>query len=665
MQSPRAPLYVFFAAFLTFLIAFATLLTVLKPELDKRRQSGEQAASSSGAAPDAKPAADPKLEPKNDAKTDPKPDPKDPKTPKPALAGMAQPATSPAPKEAGRDGTPKEKRSEPKAGSVTIEIKGRVVDPRGSAVADAQVHVLVSAKGKGESSAWPLITKPVGGDGSFDFHAAVPAGGAFLLATAPGFVRSDTKALPSSGPFDAGSLALKNGGALRVRVSGDEAGKLANAEVSLVDHGNGPADLAPSDVTAKTGDDGVALLRGIDRGAFKLRVRANGHADSESDWRYDGTGRNGTEEVAVVLLPLVAFVSGTVGDLDRLPVTQGEVAVHLAQGDPPAPQEWRGPIDSHGQFRIGPVPKGQYAVNVVAPGMVQKTEVFADADGDSVELTVEHGGTIVGRLKANEGAIPPSVHITVWKVDSNGRTQPVDGAYRAEVNKNTSKFRVDGIAPGRYYVRAAAEGFASGRSAPFSLAAGETSNEVAIALGSGGSLQGVVVDSRGAPVKDARVTLYEGTSPPPTALIDLFPANARSSMPSREDGRFEFTGFSPGAAVLVIEASGQPARTIGPLLLSENDAVLLGSVSLGGGTILSATVLGARGKPMPFGCGLLLANDGKVRAPFVADEEGNFCLRGVAQGDYVLSGLDGSVGRTEVTLRADETRRVQLAVERR
>src|SRR5437773_983359 len=37
MRSPRAPLYVFFAAFMTFLVAFSSLLIVLRTEVQKRR----------------------------------------------------------------------------------------------------------------------------------------------------------------------------------------------------------------------------------------------------------------------------------------------------------------------------------------------------------------------------------------------------------------------------------------------------------------------------------------------------------------------------------------------------------------------------------------------------------------------------------------------------
>jgi hypothetical protein len=637
MQSPRAPLYVFFAAFLTFLIAFATLLAVLKPELDKRR-AAEQGASG------------PPASGGTDGTT--------------SVASLAPSSRSDRGAPA-RDGR-KDGRKPSKSASVPVDVSGRVVDPRGSPMGQAQVHVLISSRGKGDSAAWPLVSKPVNKDGSFSFRASIPPTGAFLVATTAGYARSDTRSLsPSGSPVDVGNLALKPGGQLRVRVSGDEVGKLSGADVTLVPSRSGPADLAPAEVAGRTGGDGVALLRGIDRGSFRVVARAEGHADAEAEWRFDGSGRSGTEEVSLVLLPLCAYVSGNALDLDRRPVTKGEVAVRWAQGDPPSDQEWRGPIDSHGQFRVGPLPRGTFKVQIVAPGMVQNTEIFAEADGESVELTVEHGGSVVGRLATTVAQLSQPARITVWKVDGSGRTQPVEGAYHAEAIKNSLKFRVDGLGPGRYYVRAAANGFAPGRSATFSLSAGGTHEEVVVPLGAGGSLAATLVDARGAPLGEARVTAFEGTAPPPPALVELFPADARTSTNADSDGRFEFASLSPGPVVLVIEAMGQAARTLGPLLVGEDEETSLGPLTVGGGAILSATVANARGDPLPFGSGLLVSNDGLVRVPFSADEDGNFCLRGVAPGDYVVSALDGRTGRTEVTLRPNETGRVQFFAEKR
>src|SRR5262245_51853037 len=43
MQSPRSPLFVFMAAFITFMLAFGVMLVLLKPAIDKKREEASRA----------------------------------------------------------------------------------------------------------------------------------------------------------------------------------------------------------------------------------------------------------------------------------------------------------------------------------------------------------------------------------------------------------------------------------------------------------------------------------------------------------------------------------------------------------------------------------------------------------------------------------------------
>ena len=117
-----------------------------------------------------------------------------------------------------------------------------------------------------------------------------------LQATAPGHVRSERKMLAYSGgpAIDVGSLTLKTGGSLRVRVTGNDVGNLASAAVSLLGSKGASGPIAPPDISARTEADGTALLRGIDVGRYQVQVTAPGHADAQVAWRYDGDSRNGT-----------------------------------------------------------------------------------------------------------------------------------------------------------------------------------------------------------------------------------------------------------------------------------------------------------------------------------------------------------------------------------
>jgi hypothetical protein len=633
MQAPRAPLYVFFAAFLTFLIAFAFLLVYVKPELDKRRkQESNDPAASAPANASLPGASEPRPEPRRERDSAPVP------AEKPATSGAV-------------------------AGGIALDLRGRVVDGRSSGVSGAKVQLFVTAKdAKPESS----IVIPTRGDGTFAAHVNVPAHGAFLQATAPGFARSEKKLLSAADApaVDVGNLVVRAGGSLRIRVTGARSGAISGAKVALLPAIGTPAP-ADGDYTATTEADGSAVLRGIDVGTWLVRVTAEGHADGDAEWKFDATGKGATEQLNVALLPLSAWVSGTAVDSEGSPVTSGEVTAKLVRGDSLGTQEWRAKVDSKGRFKIGPLPRGSYETTLVAPGLAQKGRVVADAEGAPVELVAEHSGSVGGRIVCSADHLPAAPRITIWKADGNGRLQPFDGAYRAEGERSALRFHVDGLGAGRYVVRVACEGFAPGRSAPFNLVVGQPLPELEVTVGEGGRIGGAIVDSRGVVAPGARVTAFEGMAPPMPAFAELFPADARATRLTDGQGGFELDRLSPGLQVIVIESPGQPARTIGPLLVAEGRELRLGTLTLGGGTILSVTVEDGAGKPIPYGRGEISTLDGTVQLSFVADDEGNFCLRGLAEGDYVLTGADGKVGRAELTLRANETGRARLSLRSR
>jgi hypothetical protein len=159
MQARRAPLFVFFAAFLTFMIAFAFLLVMLKPMIDKRRQ--EAAAANEGT---------------------------------PSVASVAPGAGSPS-AAAPKDGTDKKAHKTPdkpsKDGPWEVEFDGRVVDARGEVPRDAVVHLLAPATDRKSDRFHHLASAPVDATGHFKLTAKVSQPAVFLQAVAAACVRSE------------------------------------------------------------------------------------------------------------------------------------------------------------------------------------------------------------------------------------------------------------------------------------------------------------------------------------------------------------------------------------------------------------------------------------------------------------------------------------------
>jgi len=631
MQSRRAPLFVFFSAFLIFMIAFALLLVMLKPAIDKRRAaSAEKQATPTTAS---------------------------------VAPGAAQPTVPPT-----KDGAkPRKATDRPsKEGPWEVEFEGRVVDVRGEVPRDATVHLLAPSSDKKSDRFHHLASAPVDATGHFRLAAKVAQPAVFLQAVAAACVRSERKGFaPGTVPHvETGDLVVRSGFNVRVRVAVENFNPLGGAKVRLVDATNDPEQVKRRPQETRADADGSAVLRGVDSGTYSVQVSAAGHADAWSSLSIDGASE-GDAAVSVTLPRCTSWVAGTVVDPKHNPINAGEVVVRMVHPKPTAEQTWRAQIQTGGTFKVGPVPRGTYEVDISATGLVQNGHMLADADGDPVELVCEQGGVVAGRFQVpvTQFSRPPKV--SLLRRDDKGRLQPFDGVFRCDSDPVNLRFRLDGLGPGTYVVRVFADGYAPVRSAPFDLTLEKPVDDLLLPFGDGAELSGRLVDARGAPLARARVTAFEGLSPPPPAIQELFPADARQIAFSADDGRFSLSSLSPGTQTLVIEMQGQPPRTFGPLVVEEKRPTRIGELTLGGGAIVSVTLHDAAGKPVPQSMARLTRKDGSLDLRFVADEQGNCCLRGLEPGAWTMATEGDGGQRADLQLRSGDTKRVELGVPKR
>lgn len=598
MRSARSHFYVFFAAFGTFAAAFAVLAAVVKPQLEKRRAEQLAAGTHQHALVD--------------------------------RAGQA-PAGASAPLA---------------AAGVSRRATGKIVDARANPIAGAIVELRDSG---GDSS----VTTTTDDEGRFTFESilvTVPS----IHVSAPGYQAATSYEATRRGSqltFEA--LTLRDGGALRLRVSGDAEGAITGATVQLLTKSGSVAATS-----APTGADGTTVLRGVDVGHYQLRVTAPGHAIAERDWQFGGVGRDGTNEFAFVLLPLVAELVGEVADEQHVPVDGGIVRARLVRPEPPADQEWTAEIASDGSFRLGPLPQGTFELTLDAPGLVQQGHVFGDSGSEPIEISASHGGGVGGNLVA-EAPLSSAPTLTLWRIESDGHATPVAGVASARIDLEAGRFRIDGVSPGRYFIRASAAGYAPARTAPFVVAIDAAPDDLHLEFGDGGELHGTLIDHRGGAVSGARVTVYEGASPPPPAWAERFPADARRSGATAEDGRFAIADLAAGSHVVVIEAPGQPQRTFGPLWVEPGSRVELPQLALGGGAVLTMSLRDGEARPAAGGRVHVTCAQPVVDLHAIADQDGNICLRGLPDGDYWLTPGDGSEPQA-ATLVAGDTHRFEL-----
>jgi murein DD-endopeptidase MepM/ murein hydrolase activator NlpD len=150
-----------------------------------------------------------------------------------------------------------------------------------------------------------------------------------------------------------------------------------------------------------------------------------------------------------------------------------------------------------------------------------------------VELALQEASAGEGRVLSAEGL---GLQASVTLISLQG-----EQASRYFESDAEGRFSMAGLLPGRYQVRTHAPGYVSARETI--LEAGTDEVELAIRLQKGGVAQGLVVDSSGVPIANARVVLH-GKSParskqePSLATRWVHPLATTRAMPIRDSRRF-------------------------------------------------------------------------------------------------------------------------------
>jgi len=277
-----------------------------------------------------------------------------------------------------------------------------------------------------------------------------------------------------------------------------------------------------------------------------------------------------------------------------------------------------------------------------------------------VTLTLDAGLPLAGTVVDGAGGAVPAFTLLVFRRDGAERHLVVA---RSLVEPH-GRFDVR-VTKGDYELLASAQGWAPSESTHAS--AGTT--DIKIALSTGATLRGVIVDSADQkPIRYARV-IREARS----GGASVQPANAGTV--TRADGTFELTGIPPGPLSISIAAGGFHPRI--EAAMTASDGATIGPMTIG----LTALREGEEPKVELVGIGTALTADGdSLRVNQVFPGSGAEAA-GIVVGDHVIAvdglpvgplGIDGAIARirgvvgttVSITLRrGDQT--LQLVVERR
>lgn len=351
-------------------------------------------------------------------------------------------------------------------------------------------------------------------------------------------------------------LALTPEVSWTVRVE-DMAGKpLTGAQVRLLTGRSGETVLFPTEDQFTTSASGEVQLRASE--GSTVEARHPGHAPARGELTSRVLGRRLVLRLNQESTEASEVLAGRVVDESGAAIAGAGVRAEPPRGTRlPGAESSGAPVaealtDADGRFLLERLPPGRYDVSAGILGRVSTTASGVEAGRRDVVLTLARGARLTGRVRDERGAPVASFQLELQH--HRGPLEREPGATLTVVDPE-GRFTVEGLAPGTYTLRVAAQGLAPSATqvdvAPGALEVGPV--EVTLSLGA--RLEGQVVKAGGGgPIAGARVQvedgLYGGT------LATVFDAMADAS------GRFTVDGLAPGTVSLSVSARGHDTRIV-------------------------------------------------------------------------------------------------------
>ncbi|QSQ14118.1 carboxypeptidase-like regulatory domain-containing protein [Myxococcus landrumensis] len=461
-----------------------------------------------------------------------------------------------------------------------VSAQGRVVDERLSPVANAHVTLFNV-------------------DHSRYFEAFTDAEGRFTLERLPHW---DPRGL--RGPFPRSppnfrwlyGLAVSSPGLLPVVVSGralDEfskddivmshprriAGRVLLGERPVV---GAHVESDQSRAVLVTDEEGRFLLEDVQPGAHRLRAR---HGDQRGQAHVRLHVEQRQAEVTLRLGTLVR-VEGRVRDEEGQPIS--DATVHASSERDSIPSE-SSRTKQDGSFVLEYVHPGPMSfVASRSMGFLASARLLREVSAGMppVELVMKRAFVAQGVITDTEGNPLPRPELVARK----WMREPLSGegpeaalsqgdALGAMIDKH-GHFRFDLAEPGRYRLTARAEGFLG---SPVDVTV--PAQDIQVVMHAAARIDGVVVDTRGAPIEDASISLTKDGS-------------MLASLETNSQGRFTLETLHPGryALQVMLSSGGYRASLPVEILGTERQEV---TIRMEAGLSLSGRVVDEKGSPMP------------------------------------------------------------------
>jgi hypothetical protein len=487
----------------------------------------------------------------------------------------------------------------------SVEISGRVV--RGGAGIEG-VNIFSFADGDSTDA----VTGP---DGSFTLSGLTPGNTRLMLRKEDEMVNEQRTA---TAPARDLVIEVPAG----VRVSGRVVEKSSHKPVtafqvgvSISRSGGGMVMMAPPMLRSITSDDGAFVLDNVPIGAVNFVASAPGYTTSRLNLNVE-EGKPITDlEVALDTgVRLVGKVTGP----DGAPV--GEATVRLAMMGGPGMNlaratDKRTTTNSSGEYELESLEPGEETIEIThAKYLSERKTVQLEGREKRLDVQLSNGLRVSGMVVTDSGAGVPEADVEAVAAGGMARRTKSDAS---------GHFELDSLSPARYEFSASKNGFAEATLRDVDVSTGVP---VRIVLASGGVIYGFV---RGLPEQELAMTIVEVRGSDGTAM-----ANVDAS------GAYKLEGVPAGTVTVRATMSGRgfasrktsPAQTVE--MASGSSRQL--DVEFRSDTVIKGRVR-RNGQPVP-GAGVMFmpkpGSGGQTSASTTADEQGNYSLSGLENGEY-------------------------------
>ncbi|MBK9034288.1 MAG: carboxypeptidase regulatory-like domain-containing protein [Myxococcales bacterium] len=504
-------------------------------------------------------------------------------------------------------------------------LEGRVHDAAGAPVADAVIHV--------DADGQEARTVSARADGTFELADVAP-GDYDVAAAGPGFVpgRDDGVAV-RAGETTRVDLTLTAGGATVSGTVTDAIGGPIEGAVVTAALRRGALDRGQIGAAALTDRDG--------RYRLSLAPGSYGIVADHDDYLSAAT----TLELATapVTLDLRLVPGGVVEGVVKDVATGAPVAgaVVRAMGDRLGVLESGGahasmPTDASGRFRVAGLPPGSL-------GLRARVEADGRQGREAVQVSLGIGEAVTG-VELWVEAVP---YLAGRVVDEQGQgiagaTVFAMSAHRGEAEETDAdgRFRVLGVEPGTYQLRAIHHRFQPGAPQPVTVGAAPVT-AVVITLTASPRVVGRVE-----PATEASLTLDPDSGP---AGFDTMMFSGAATNLSGADGRFELSPVTAGRHVVAARASDGRRGTatvevpatgsVETVIQLEERGSIAGTVRDQRGAPVAGMSVSLRGGAAAQR--RMIVNGVEVSADRVTTAaDGSFVARGLDAGSYALTVLD-------------------------